>query len=187
MLVSKSEKAAVFIDGGYIWKIRNKLGITRIAFDKFVEWAADGSFVLRSYFYDCLPYQSASPTEEERRRFSKKQKFFMYLESLDRFTVRRGRLEYRGCDKTTGQPIFQQKQVDIWLGLDIASLAAKNKIDKAVLVSGDSDLIPALRVVKEDGVVVRLIHGPKDTYHKNLWEIADERCEVTKAILESLT
>jgi len=126
-----------------------------------------------------------TPSADDSLRFSKKQKFFKYLESLDRFTVRQGRLQFKGCDKDN-KPIFQQKRVDLWLGLDIALMAGIGKIDLAVLISGDSDLIPAIEIAKDRTVIVRLVHGPRGTYHNNLWESVDERRELTKKILQSL-
>ena len=130
--------------------------------------------LVRTYFYDCLPYQSNPPTKEEAYRFSQKRAFFAALENLPRCTVRRGRLTYRG-QSAQGEPIFQQKRVDLMIGLDFALLAAKHQITHAAVVSGDSDLLPAVEVAQREGVVVCLAHGPKSTYADDLWFLSDER------------
>lgn len=41
---------------------------------------------------------------------------------------------------------IRQKGVDIRIGLDIASLAYKRFVDKIILISGDSDFVPAAKV-----------------------------------------
>jgi uncharacterized LabA/DUF88 family protein len=49
-------------------------------------------------------------------------------------------------------PDLQQKGVDIRIGLDIASLAYKKLVNKIVLISGDSDFVPAAKVARREGI-----------------------------------
>lgn len=49
-----------------------------------------------------------------------------------------------------------QKGVDMKIGLDIASLAYKRLVDKIVLISGDSDFVPAAKVARREGIDVVL-------------------------------
>jgi uncharacterized LabA/DUF88 family protein len=107
------------------------------------------------------------------------------LNRLDRFAIRLGRLTYRGKE-ATGTPIFEQKRVDLQLGLDIASFVANGRVELVVLVAGDSDLIPAVKKAQEEGVLVRLVHGPKTTYHQDLWDEVDERQEITPSEVSQL-
>jgi uncharacterized LabA/DUF88 family protein len=97
---------------------------------------------------------------------------------------------YRG-NNASGQPIFQQKRVDLLLGLDFALLAGKHQIGHAAILSGDSDLIPAVEVAKVEGVCVWLFHGPTQskvsgtpTYARELWDVADERIELTQSFID---
>ncbi len=62
--------------------------------------------------------------------------------------MREGCLVYRGLD-ARGQPIYQQKRVDLFLGLDFALLAPKHQITHAAIVSGDSDLVPDFEAQQE--------------------------------------
>jgi len=104
---------------------------------------------------------------------SKKQRFLTGLNRLDRFTVRLGRLEYRG-HSDDGRPIFHQKRIDLQIGLDVASLVFNRRVDIIAVVSGDSDLIPAIELAKNSGIIIRLVHGPQSSYHQDLWDIADD-------------
>jgi hypothetical protein len=148
----EQQQAAVFIDGGYMDKMQKLLGVLNIDMAAFSRWAANGYDVFRTYYYDCLPYQSGRPTLEQN----------------------------------SGGPVFVQKRIDLQLGIDIGVLVEKNRVGCIVLVSGDSDMIPAVEVARTEGLIVRLIHGPINTYHKDLWTEADERTEMTEGNLSNL-
>jgi len=193
-------RLAIFMDGGYVDAIsRDEFGL-RPDYAKLSEGIADAVRaatpesvdVLRTLYYHCFSYQSSPPTEEEIKRFSQARAFFAALKRLPRFEVREGRLAYRG-DDAKGRPIFQQKRVDLLLGLDFALYAGKRQITHAAVVSGDSDLIPAVMVAKEEGVCVWLFHGPRrsrkdgtSTYALELWEAADERMELDAAFMKAV-
>lgn len=46
----------------------------------------------------------------------------------------------------------QQKGVDMRLGIDIASLAIKGTVDQIILISGDSDFVPAAKLARREGI-----------------------------------
>jgi uncharacterized LabA/DUF88 family protein len=54
------------------------------------------------------------------------------------------------------QPRIQQKGVDMRIGLDIASLALKRLVSTIAIVSGDSDLVPAMKLARREGLRVYL-------------------------------
>nr|WP_244669402.1 NYN domain-containing protein [Xanthomonas phaseoli] len=180
------DRCAVFIDGGYVAKLlSNNFDGARTDYSKFVQHVLQGSDVLRTYYYDCPPYQSSHPTEEEAQRFAGKEKFFNALSRLPRFQVRQGKLERRG---TAPNFVFQQKRVDILLGVDMVELAATRQIQKAILIAGDSDFVPAIEAVKRHGVLTVLWHGPHirgpgNTVHDELWDQFDERFEIDLAVV----
>lgn len=47
---------------------------------------------------------------------------------------------------------MQQKGVDMRIGLDIASLANKKLVTKIILISGDSDFVPAAKHARREGI-----------------------------------
>lgn len=191
-------RLAIFIDGGYLDAIAEDEFSTRVDLGKLSEEirsivssrTPEEVDLLRTFYYDCLPYQSSSPTNEERLRFGRKRSFFDALQRLSRFSVREGRLAFRG-HYANGAPIFQQKRIDLLLGLDFALLSGKRQITHVAVVTGDSDLIPAFQVAKEEGVSVWLFHGPRvskkdgqSTYAIELWQEADERFEIDLALMQ---
>ena len=178
--------AAIFVDGGYFDRVSRDCGSPRIDFGKLATELAKPNDLLRTYYYHCLPYQSVPPTQEEIDRHLGKQRFFSALNRLNRFEVREGKLEFRGVDKDTLKPIFEQKRVDIYLGVDLVLLAVKNKIARAILITGDSDFLPAIRAAKNEGVLIHLYHGsgPQQP-HRDLWEEADDRTLITPDLLSN--
>ena len=46
----------------------------------------------------------------------------------------------------------KQKSVDMKIGLDIASLSYKKQVDQIILVSGDSDFVPAAKLARREGI-----------------------------------
>lgn len=185
-------RLTIFVDGGYIAKLgmtfNTWVDIGKLA-AKIRDEIAQSTFepldLTRTYYYDCLPYQSNPPTTEEAHRFSQKRRFFSALRKLPKCTVREGRLMYRGLD-TDGERIFQQKRVDLMIGLDFALLAAKHQITHAAVVSGDSDLLPAFEVAQAEGVVVCLAHGPSSTYANDLWSAADQRIGIDRNFMDDV-
>lgn len=50
----------------------------------------------------------------------------------------------------------EQKGMDVKIGLDIATLAYKRLVDRIVLVTGDSDFVPAAKLARHEGIDVIL-------------------------------
>jgi uncharacterized LabA/DUF88 family protein len=47
---------------------------------------------------------------------------------------------------------LRQKGVDLKIGLDIATLAYKKLVSQIILISGDSDFVPAIKVARREGI-----------------------------------
>jgi uncharacterized LabA/DUF88 family protein len=179
-------RVAVFIDGAYLdYVLRDEFPEARIDYGKLSERLTAGIELLRTYYYHCLPYQSPSPTPEEALRFSRRQKFYHALSRLPRYQVRLGKLQCLGNDQN-GCPIFQQKRVDILLGVDLVVLSTKAQITYAVLVAGDTDFLPAVACAKDHGVLVHLWHGTVHRPHRELWDVADDRTPLSPGVIGSI-
>ena len=186
-------RLAIFIDAGYSNALARDTFKLRIDYDKFrsqihrviAENTVEPLDLLRTYYYGCLPYQSNPPTTEESERMSRESAFFAALRNLSSFNVREGRLAFRGYH-LNGQPIFQQKGVDLLLGLDFALLSAKHQITHAAVVSGNSDLIPAFEAAQQKGIKTWHIHGPERSFARELWQRADDHYLLTPEFMASV-
>ena len=182
--------SAVFIDGAYLEKVllhdHNRVPID---FGLLVAAMVDeGDELLRAHYYNCLLHKSNPPTDEERERYGNRHRFYTALGYIPRFEVRLGRLAYRGTDQN-GDPIFQQKRVDLMLGVDMALLAGKQRVSKVVLLSGDSDFTPAVEAVKAEGVLTTVWHGSRSDQTRpsdDLIRACDEQHEITSEDVQGI-
>ena len=67
---------------------------------------------------------------------------------------------------------MSQKGVDMKIGLDIASLAYKKLGKRIVLVSGDSDFVPAAKLARKEGIDF-ILDPMWNKIHDNLYEHID--------------
>ncbi len=169
-------RTCVFVDGGYFQKVLEKdFDKSRVDFARVGPvLAKDFEPFLRTYYYNCPPYQSANATERERALVANADRFYYRLRGIPNLELRLGRLEFRGRSET-GEPIFQQKRVDIQLAVDLLTLAFSRQIATAVVIAGDSDFIPAFEAAKNQGVRIVLGYGIKNPAHRDLVAKADQR------------
>ena len=118
--------------------------------------------IYRIYFYLSPPIEKAEwkgekysikDKPEYEKVYKNSVKFIENLRVKDHISIRRGKLEFRGYDHNQN-PIFQQKQVDMLIGLDIAHLSYLRLVDRILLFSLDTDLIPAVKVARVNGIQI---------------------------------
>lgn len=63
-----------------------------------------------------------------------------------------GRLNFEELEEKHFTLDVKQKGVDMKIGVDIASLAYKKQVEKIVLISGDSDFVPAAKLARREGI-----------------------------------
>lgn len=68
----------------------------------------------------------------------------------------KGKIEVKDIDPNAVLPNVRQKLVDMKIGLDIASIALKRVATHLIVISGDSDLVPALKLARTEGMQVCL-------------------------------
>ncbi len=190
------DKTAVFIDGGYI-SILTKFAFPdkdlprRLNFELLCKNICDkrGVELLRGYYYHCPPFQSQYPTEEEKKRKQGHDKFIHGLKQLKRFQVREGRLS-KIYDENK-KPIYIQKGVDVLLAIDMIKLILKGAIQRVIILACDSDFVPVVRAIREEGAIVELYHFTEgeDSFRSSRYLIdeVDECFELSKELLEKST
>lgn len=176
-------KAVVFLDGGYLNKVlENVFGKPPFSYEKFSDELCSRADCerVRTYYYNCPPYQSNPSTPAERVKVASFDRFIAYLRKSTKIEPRLGRLQRTGNE-------FKQKYVDVFLSVDLVKLACKGVIDKAIIVSGDSDFVPAIKVAKEEGVVTILHYSktPPMYVHNELLETCDEKFEIKQDLIDA--
>lgn len=199
------DKAAIFIDQGYFSRILELFGIQRTqkladgsaGFENRLDYAAfsdklcrlHSSERFRTYVYDALPYKGNPPNAWESSLFAEKQKFKSYLDSQPSFLTRYGvcmRIPNKSCqmkERDLGPQCehITQKGVDVRFSIDLVSLAADKRIDKAILITGDSDFIPAIEYARNQNMKVILYYLKKGSIfiHRGLQYACDEQHMLT--------
>ena len=139
--------------------------------------------LLRIYYYDAFPAAQKLRTLVSRQaynsgdteRFRQSQSLFDQLVLKPNFALRMGRvgivpthwkLKGNVARQLVRQPRqltdddfvvdAQQKGVDMRIGMDMARLALRDMVRQVVVVTGDSDFVPAFKFVRREGVRVIL-------------------------------
>jgi len=146
-----------------------------------------GQDLLRIYFYDAPPATSIAVNPlsgkvtnlGQTEIFASRKRLQDDLELMPNVALRRGELAVHGWRvrdaalkeiARSRRPLtaddltlnIEQKGVDLRIGLDIARLALRRLVDTLVVVTGDSDMVPAFRFARREGIRVFLDHlgGP---------------------------
>jgi uncharacterized LabA/DUF88 family protein len=75
-----------------------------------------------------------------------------------------------------------QKGIDIKIGVDITSMAIKGNVRKIILISGDSDFVPAAKLARREGIDFIL-----DPMRNNIDPTLFEHIDGLKTALDSIT
>lgn len=167
-----SNRTGIFIDGGYLNQILKDFNNPPINYEKFSHELC-GRELFRTYYYHAMPFLGNHHSLQDTERFRKANCFYTNLRNIPKYEVRLGKLI---CIHNNGIESFIQKQVDMLITIDLLNLSFRGRINKAIIVTGDSDFVPLIEVIKDEGIQVCLFHGNK--YAKDLWEICDVRHKI---------
>jgi uncharacterized LabA/DUF88 family protein len=145
-----SIKVAVLIDGGFLRVTAKKA--RKIYNPDFIEKFAHAcksadENIFRILYYDCALYEGSVklPVSGADYIFNASDAWLHALSHKDLFAVRRGVLKFRGYKpKRTPvapatltdadfEPIFEQKGVDMRIGLDIAAYSDNHAVERIIL------------------------------------------------------
>ena len=141
-----------------------------------------GAELYRVFYYDCAPFDGHvyHPFKQKNINLKKTETYTWSNQFLDelrkarKFAVRLGSLSEISAgynlkgdttkklfsEKITIDDItendfsitIEQKGVDMKLGIDISSMAYKKQVDQIILISGDSDFVPAAKLARREGI-----------------------------------
>jgi len=161
----------------------------------------------RVFFYDCPPIEKRvwNPISRETIALNKtpeaeyRLQLHEELRKSRKFALRLGELLQTGAgwrikDQITDDLLknkteikdllatdivyeYKQKGVDMKIGLDIASLAYKKLVGRIILISGDSDFVPAAKLARREGIDF-VLATMGHTIKKDLYEHIDGLIEL---------
>lgn len=186
-------KVALLIDGGYLRASAHAAHkqYDRAFISNFAQHCIEqDEYLLRAFYYDAPLFKGKVqlPVSGGERIFQANDKWLDDIAKMDRFAVRKGTLGFRGWRLKSipiagGQaltdadfaPVFEQKGVDMRIGLDIANFARTRSVDRIILVSGDQDMVPAMKEARKSGLEVATIQmaHPTKSLHTSLHAHSD--------------
>jgi uncharacterized LabA/DUF88 family protein len=138
----KEERVAIYIDGGNTYKRLKSLGFpsggSRFDYSTFANYLAGGRNLISKRYYVGV-VRNIDNSEKAEKMVRSQQKFLDSL-SLESFEIKRGKIMY-----DDGK--IREKGVDVKIALDIVIGAVSDLYDTAIIVSSDTDLVPAIKYV----------------------------------------
>lgn len=186
-------RIAILIDGGHLRVLTKQAKYT---YDPdYIEkiglaCALSDESTIRILYYDCAPYvgHATLPVSGLKHEFKGSDAWLKDLARKNLFAVRRGVLKFRGFKPrktpvapstladSDFKPDFEQKGVDMRIGLDIANFAKTRSVDRIVLITNDTDCLPAMKHARIEGLQVVLVTLPNSKVAPELlWHCDFER------------
>lgn len=141
---------------------------------------AISGYLYRIFFYDCAPLEGTAHNPITNKQFKldttktyqftvqlhkslkKKRKTALRLGRLDNSgwiilpeitkKLLNGKMKIEDLKESHIKMDIRQKEIDVKIGVDISSVSFKKQADKIVLISGDSDFVPAAKLARREGI-----------------------------------
>lgn len=143
--MNNKEKIFIIIDGNNFYHrlketFQSETKLLDFRYQDFANWLAAGREIIQKKY--CVGAVRAKPDDKKGQEMrSNQQKLFAKLRKDGWF------LEYGYLLNTDGK--YHEKGVDVQIAVDLLIGAYEDLYDTAILVSSDTDLIPALKKARE--------------------------------------
>ncbi|MBU0957561.1 MAG: NYN domain-containing protein [Nanoarchaeota archaeon] len=174
------EKVIVFIDGSNLYHLVKNLCPDQkqieFNFSKFLKNIVGARTLIRVYYYNC-----PLDRNKDNKAYRAQQRFFEKLREMPNFKLVLCRMQKV---KIGGKTIYQVKEDDIHLAVDMVKLGYNKAYDTAILVSSDGDFVPAIKAVQEIGKKVEDI-GFENKFSFHLKKVCDKFVKLKKQEVEN--
>jgi len=141
----KKERIIVLLDGSNFYhrlkdRELNFKNLLEFNYKEFAKWLAEKRKIVACIYYVGLVRKEAGNPKSEKLA-SNQQRLFAYLKNQS-WEIKTGYMMKHDKD-------YKEKGVDVKLAVDILDFAYQDKYDTAIVISSDTDLIPAISRVRE--------------------------------------
>jgi uncharacterized LabA/DUF88 family protein len=175
----EGKRVCIFIDGSNLYHILRKLlpekKPNNFHFGKFANFLLRGRNLINVYYYN-VPLDITQNLES----YIKQQRFFDKIKRLPKFIFVLCRMLKK---RIAGKIIYEAKEDDIHLAVDMVKLAFNDAYNTAILVSIDGDFVPAIQAVKERGKNVENI-GFENKFSYHLKQISNKFIKLRRSDVE---
>lgn len=130
------------------------------------------------HFLKGMRYYAAPSPNQGSDSARKQQTFFEVLRASTNVTLVLGRHERRGT-------IHVEKETDVKLAVDMVAGAYKGEYDVAMLITGDTDYVPAVKAVRETGKRVIWCHFQNQAHSIELRQTCNSTLELGDKLLRT--
>lgn len=149
------QRVAIFIDGSNLYHNLKRYDI-KTTFEEIIKKVETKREIIDIFYYTALLDKSIN-----KQKYSKHKKFLDKIKKIPNFNVILCNL--RKVILEDGSADFTIKGDDIYLATDLIKGAYEDLYDFAIIVSGDADFIPAIKLVQNKGKKVINAFFPKSS------------------------
>jgi uncharacterized LabA/DUF88 family protein len=176
------KKVVLFVDGNnFYYGLKSIYGddkaLSDFNFVKLGEKLIEKEELSKVFYYNAPLHIDENP-----KKYWKQQKFFDRLRKNDKVELRLSRLQKRKI-KGTDKHYYVVKGDDIHLAAEMVKEAYEDKFDVAILISGDGDFVPAIKIVQDKSKEVRNAYF-KQSMSWDLKKNCNESIKLTKELLD---
>jgi len=167
-----AERVAVFIDGANAYRaFKAAFGSTRYSPVRLARELSGIRELVRTTFY-----VATVPQEMGAQIYASQQRFLRILSQQPGLSVWTGRM-------ARSQGRWYEKGVDVKIATDLVAWAYQGWYDTAIVVSGDSDLVPAAQEVRRlGGKVETAMPRARRSWH--LLQVSSRFMEIDRALFK---
>lgn len=177
-------RAEIFVDGTNFDIAARKLVHSSIDMPKFARTIVhkiSQSHLLVKLHYCTAPAGDPTPSHS---RFE--QAYFERLRESQSVDLVLGRHQATGQKDRNGRRSFTEKHTDVNVAILMMEGACDNRYDTAVIISGDTDMVPVMKRVRERGKRVAWCHFPSQQMITDLEHVSDEQYLITEQLLRTM-
>ena len=151
----QKERTAIFIDGSNLYHNLKRYKINT-TFENIIKKLETKREIVNIFYYTAL-----LDKDFDENRYNKHQRFLSKIKEIPNFNIVLCNL--RKTILEDGSIDFSIKGDDVYLATDLIKGAYEDLYDVAIIVSGDEDFIPAIKVVQKRGKKVINAFFPKSS------------------------
>ncbi|PIP28114.1 MAG: hypothetical protein COX29_02890 [Candidatus Moranbacteria bacterium CG23_combo_of_CG06-09_8_20_14_all_35_22] len=149
----KQKRIAIYVDGSNLYYKLRDLEIPNITYFDYgglSKWLARDRIIISKRYYIGIVRTKENDEKGQKLRKNQQRLFNHLCSPLQGFIVKQGYLM-----KNDG--VYHEKGVDVKMAVDLLVGAYEDLYDTAILISSDTDLIPAIQKIKHLGKEVEYI------------------------------
>ena len=150
-----NQKVAIFIDGSNLYHNLRRFNI-KTKFEEIIKKVETRREVINVFYYTALLDKSI-----DEKRYNEHKRFLDKIKQIPNFHIVLCNL--RKVVLENGSVDFVIKGDDVYLATDLIKGAYENLYDVAIIISGDGDFVPAIKLVQKNNKKVINVFFPKSS------------------------